>query len=227
MPEEERGAVERLVLVDVELAGQFDLVEGRLLAPLAESGAVPGGRPGPAAACPAAAPAAALGALRRLRGVVSEAVDRGPRVWAPNGRWEHAGLRLVRLPVDDVDLLYAVLRELSAALAAPDAEGGPGAGRPRGSAGGGTGHGGPGPLLDELAAAAGETPAALVGALARVLAAVDLVPDADTALLARALRAADRGDVRLTADEEEAWQRLAHRVTMVLTESVPLHRFLG
>ncbi|MGA5703328.1 hypothetical protein [Peterkaempfera bronchialis] len=226
MPEVERGAVERLVVVDGELTGQLDLVETRLLAPLAGLGTADAGAAAPASAevLPGTVPgvlagvlpgvladrAGALAALRRLRAAVSGAEVRGPRVWAPNGRWEHAGLRLVRLPAADVDLLYAALRELSAALAAPAAAGG---GLTR--------------LLGRLAEATGETPAALVGALARSLAAVDLVPDADTAELARALRASDGDDIRLTAEQEEAWQRLAHRVTMLLTEAVPLHRFLG
>lgn len=209
MRHEERGVVERLIVVDGELTDQLDLVGRCLLTPLADPGTV-AGRP------PVTDPAAASEALRRLTETVSEAVARGPRVWAPNGRWEHAGLRLVRLSSADVDVLYAVLRELSGALAAPaPADGDAGA---------------PGrltALLAELATAAGQTPAALVGALARVLATVDLVPDGDTALLALALRAADGEDVRLTSEQEEAWQRLAHRVTMVLTESVPLHRFLG
>ncbi|WP_377270650.1 hypothetical protein [Peterkaempfera sp. SMS 1(5)a] len=209
MREEERGAVERLIVVDGELTGQLDLVGRCLLAPLADPGTA-AHRPSPTLL--PADPTAVLGALQRLTGAVSAAVARGPRVWAPNGRWEHAGLRLVRLPPADVDLLYAALRELSAAMVAPSAD----------AAGGSLA-----PLLADLAAAAGQAPAALVGALARVLAAVDLMPDGDTALLTDALRSADGEDVRLTTDEEEAWQRLAHRVTMVLTESVPLHRFLG
>jgi hypothetical protein len=32
--------------------------------------------------------------------------------------------------------------------------------------------------------------------------------------------------VRLSYGQDEAWQRLAHRLTMLLTESAPLHRFL-
>ena len=46
------------------------------------------------------------------------------------------------------------------------------------------------------------------------------------ALLMAALEAAGGEDVRLTYTQEEAWQRLAHRVTVLLTESLPLHRFL-
>lgn len=71
-----------------------------------------------------------------------------------------------------------------------------------------------------------KTGVGLVGALARVLSLVDLAPDADTAALFAALEAADGEDVRLTYAQDEAWQRLAHRVTMLLTESAPLHRFL-
>ena len=40
-------------------------------------------------------------------------------VRTPNGRWEHEGLRLVELPTEETDLLYALLRELSGLLVAP------------------------------------------------------------------------------------------------------------
>ena len=223
MSELERGAVEHLVVVDAELTGQLGLVEECLLVPLACPGASVGGRQVPAAPLPERV--SALAALRRVRKAVSSAGASGPRVWAPNGRWEHVGLRLAVLRAADVDLLYAVLRELSGALVAPVASGSDpgaaGASSPVSTTGRGLST-----LLAELAAAAGVTPAGLVGALARTLAAVDLVPDADTTVLTHALQAADGDEVRLTAGQEVAWQRLAHRVTMVLTESAPLHRFL-
>lgn len=71
-----------------------------------------------------------------------------------------------------------------------------------------------------------KTAVGLVGALARVLSLVDLTPDADTATLFAAIEAAGGEDVRLGYGQDEAWQRLAHRLTMLLTESAPLHRFL-
>ncbi|MFJ6216767.1 hypothetical protein ACIQGZ_26080 [Streptomyces sp. NPDC092296] len=200
--EESDDAVERLVVADAELMAQVGLVERGLLGPLAD--------PAEGAGTALPEPAAALAALRRVREAVSRAVAAGPRVWAPNSRWEHAGLRLVSLEAADTDLLYATLRALSGALV-----------------GTAPAESGLARRLVALAAATGDSPAALVGALARSLAAVDLVPDADTDRLAAALRAADDGQVRLTAEQEAAWQRLAHRVTMLLTESAPLHRFLG
>ncbi len=55
---------------------------------------------------------------------------------------------------------------------------------------------------------------------------MDLTPDADTATLFAAIEAGGGEDVRLGYGQDEAWQRLAHRLTMLLTESAPLHRFL-
>ncbi|OEV10366.1 hypothetical protein [Streptomyces nanshensis] len=197
----------RLCVVDPDFDAQCDRTERLLLTPLAES--------------TRAMPqhdllVDGLAAFRHNRESLAEAVARGPRVWTPNGRFEHEGLRIVGLPTARIDLLYAVLRELSGALVAPQdsAEG------PEGLAA----------ALDDLPSAdetadAG-TAAGLVGALARVMSLMDLSPDADTATLSAALEAADGDDVRLTYAEEDAWQRLAHRVTMLLTESSPLHRFL-
>ncbi len=152
-----------------------------------------------------------LAAFRHIRETLAEAVARGPRVWTPNGRWEHEGLRIASLPTEETDLLYALLRELSGILVAP-----PDAADPSGVAA----------VLRGGVLSAEETAVGLVGALARVLSMVDLTPDADTATLFAVLEAADGEDVRLTYAQDEAWQRLAHRVTMLLTESAPLHRFL-
>ncbi|MEV6736415.1 hypothetical protein AB0N14_05460 [Streptomyces sp. NPDC051104] len=188
----------RLVVVDPELDAQCDRVEQHLLVPLARA---------PRGAGEDALFTGGLAAFRRIRAVLTEAVARGPRVWTPNGRWEHEGLRALQLPTGDTDLLYALLRELSGALVVP-----PGSGVVAG-------------FLGE-ASATGESAVGLVGALARVLSMVDLAPDADTDVLLAALEAAGDEDVRLSYAQEEAWQRLAHRVTMLLTESAPLHRFL-
>ncbi|MGH4035664.1 hypothetical protein ACQB60_42970 [Actinomycetota bacterium Odt1-20B] len=181
-----------------------------------------------------------VAAFRAVRDTLAEAVATGPRVWTPNGRWEHEGLRAVELPATHTDLLYAVLRTLSGALAAPpDPAAAATAAALRTVA--------PKPadsdaaVPDPTAPGSGdsrsadsrsadsrseESAVALVGALARVLSMVDLTPDADTATLSTALAAAGSEDVRLTYPQEEAWQRLAHRVTVLLTESEPLHRFL-
>ncbi|POX53270.1 hypothetical protein [Streptomyces sp. Ru72] len=192
----------RLVVVDPELDAQCERVEQHLLTPLVGA---------PRDGCDHALFAGGLAAFRRVRAALAEAVARGPRVWTPNGRWEHEGLRVVRLPTEETDLLYALLRELSGALvASPQQSGGVAA------------------FLSDVSAE-GESAAGLVGALARVLSMVDLTPDADTDVLLAALEAAGDGtgdDVRLSYAQEEAWQRLAHRVTMLLTESAPLHRFL-
>ncbi|MFJ8360047.1 hypothetical protein [Streptomyces sp. NPDC093984] len=189
----------RLVVVDPELDAQCDRVEQRLLVPLAGA---------PREGCDHALFADGLAAFRRVRATLAEAVARGPRVWTPNGRWEHEGLRVVQLPAEETDLLYALLRELSGALvASPQPSGGVAA------------------FLGEVSSN-GESAAGLVGALARVLSMVDLAPDADTEVLFTALKAPGSEDVRLSYAQEEAWQRLAHRVTMLLTESAPLHRFL-
>ncbi|MGR6970251.1 hypothetical protein ACU639_11660 [Streptomyces cynarae] len=190
----------RLVVVDPELDAQCERVEQHLLVPLAGA---------PREGADHALFAEGLAAFRRVRATLAEAVARGPRVWTPNGRWEHEGLRVVQLPAEETDLLYALLRELSGALvASPQPSGGVAA------------------FLGDVSAE-GESATGLVGALARVLSMVDLAPDADTDVLFTTLRtAAGDEEVRLSYAQEEAWQRLAHRVTMLLTESAPLHRFL-
>jgi hypothetical protein len=205
MEKQEQRAAVRLIVVDPDLDAQCDRVEERLLVPLA--GATRG--TGDHALC-----ADGLAAFRRIRTALTDAVARGPRVWTPNGRWEHEGLRIASIPARDTDVLYALLRELSAALLTePDLSGPPGV----------------------VAALHGTIPSTrptedtavgLVGALARVLSLVDLAPDADTTALFAVLEAADGEDVRLTYAQEDAWQGFAHRVTMLLTESAPLHRFL-
>lgn len=198
MEQEQRTSV-RLMVVDPELDAECDRVEQHVLEPLAEAS-----REG----CDQALFTDGLAAFRRVRATLAEAVAHGPRVWTPNGRWEHEGLRVVRLPTDETDLLYALLRELSGALVAPHRSSGVAAA-----------------FLDEVSSR-GESAAGLVGALARVLALVDLAPDADTTALLSALEASGGEDVTLSYAQEEAWQRLAHRVTVLLTESAPLHRFL-
>lgn len=201
MEQQHRSAPARLCVVDSDFDAQCDRAERLLLEPLAEatSGTHESGLL-----------ADGLAAFRRNRESLAEAVARGPRVWTPNGRFEHEGLRIVGLPVERTDLLYAVLRELSKALVAiSDLD-----------------EGRLAAALQGLPSAAGETAAGLVGALARVMSMMDMTPDADTAILFAALEAADGENVRLTYAEEEAWQRLAHRVTILLTESAPLHRFL-
>lgn len=206
--QEQRTAV-RLIVVDPDLDAQCDRVEERLLAPLAESSRGTGGH----ALC-----ADGLAAFRRIRTALADAVARGPRVWTPNGRWEHEGLRVAEMSTRDTDVLYALLRELSAALVADPGLPGPGAG-PSGAV----------TALRGMFPSTGpgeDTAVGLVGALARVLSLVDLAPDADTTALFAVLEAAGGEDVRLTYAQEDAWQRLAHRVTMLLTESAPLHRFL-
>jgi hypothetical protein len=202
MEQQEQRTSVRLVVVDPDLTTQCDLVEKHLLTPLAgsphltdEHGLFGDG----------------LAVFRRIREALAEAVARGPRVWTPNGRWEHEGLRIVTLPTADTDVLYALLRELSGALVAPRD-------LPDPSGLVAALHGG---VLSAEGPAVG-----LVGALARVLSMVDLTPDDDATTLFAALEAADGEDVRLNYTQEEAWQRLAHRVTMLLTESAPLHRFL-
>jgi hypothetical protein len=191
----------RLVVVDPDLEAQCDRVEDHLLVPLAGSARE---------ALEHTLFTDGLKAFRRTRETLTEAVVQGPRVWTPNGRWEHEGLRIVDLPTADTDLLYALLRELSAALVTP------------------TDPTEPSDVVSALRAipSTEESAVGLVGALARVLSLVDLTPDTDTATLFAAVEAAHGEDVRLTYAQEEAWQRLAHRVTMLLTESAPLHRFL-
>jgi len=202
MEQQEQRTSVRLVVVDPDLTAQCDRVEKHLLAPLAGS---------PRITDDHQLLEDGLAAFRRIRDTLAEAVARGPRVWTPNGRWEHEGLRIVTLPTAETDLLYALLRELSASLvASPD-------------------HPDPSGVFAALhagALSAEESAVGLVGALARVLSMVDLAPDADATTLFAVLEEADGEDVRLSYAQEEAWQRLAHRVTMLLTESAPLHRFL-
>ncbi|OEU90410.1 hypothetical protein DB35_04045 [Streptomyces abyssalis] len=190
----------RLCVVDPDFDAQCDRAEKLLLQPLAESTRGMDEQD---------LLADGLAAFRRNRDSLAEAVARGPRVWTPNGRFEHEGLRIVTLPTARIDLLYAVLRELSRALvAASNPDDGLAA------------------ALRSLPSSTEDTAVGLVGGFARVMSLMDLTPDADTATLSAALEAADGEDVRLTYAEEDAWQRLAHRVTMLLTESPPLHRFL-
>jgi hypothetical protein len=202
MEQQEQRTSVRLVVVDPDLDTQCDRVEEHLLVPLAES---VGG------ASDHALFADGLSAFRRIREALAEAVARGPRVWTPNGRWEHEGLRIADLPTEETDLLYALLRELSGLLVAP-----PDLPDPTGVVA----------AIRDNVLSPGKAAVGLVGALARVLSMVDLTPDADTVTLFAVLVAADGEDVRLTYAQDEAWQRLAHRVTMLLTESAPLHRFL-
>ncbi|MFE0101027.1 hypothetical protein [Streptomyces sp. NPDC059009] len=239
--QEERGSV-RLVVVDPDLNAQCERVAKHVLEPMA---AAIGEGPDRALF------ADGIAAFRAVRDILAEAVATGRRVWTPNGRWEHEGLRVVSLPAAHTDLLYAVLRTLSGALAAPpdpaaaataaalrtvaapepaeSDSAGPGSGDP--SSGDPDSTAPDSVALGSAAPGSGdsrseESAVALVGALARVLSMVDLTPDADTATLSTALQAADSENVRLTYPQEEAWQRLAHRVTVLLTESEPLHRFL-
>ncbi|MFD4561397.1 hypothetical protein ACFWP5_44975 [Streptomyces sp. NPDC058469] len=202
MEQQEQRTSVRLVVVDPDLEAQCDRVEEHLLAPLAES---VGGASGHALF------ADGLAAFRRVRETLAEAVARGPKVRSPNGRWEHEGLRIVELPTDQTDLLYALLRELSGLLVAP-----PDLPDPSGVVA----------TVRGTVLTPAKTAVGLVGALARVLSLVDLTPDADTATLFAAIEAAGGEDVRLSYGQDEAWQRLAHRLTMLLTESAPLHRFL-
>jgi hypothetical protein len=202
MEQQEQRTSVRLVVVDPDLGAQCDRVEEHLLVPLA---AAVDGADGHALLTDG------LPAFRRVRETLAEAVARGPRVWTPNGRWEHEGLRIVDLPTEQTDLLYALLRELSGMLVAP-----PDLPDPAGVVA----------TVRATVLSPEKTGVALVGALARILSLVDLAPDADTAALFAVLGAADGNDVRLTYAQDEAWQRLAHRVTMLLTESAPLHRFL-
>jgi hypothetical protein len=202
MEQQEQRTSVRLVVVDPDLEAQCDRVEEHLLTPLAES---VGGASGHALF------ADGLVAFRRVRETLAEAVARGPKVWNPSGRWEHEGLRIVELPSEETDLLYALLRELSGLLVAP-----PDLPDPSGVVA----------TVRGTVLTPEKTAVGLVGALARVLSLVDLTPDADTATLFAAIEGADGEDLRLTYGQDEAWQRLAHRLTMLLTESAPLHRFL-
>ncbi|MCX4809649.1 hypothetical protein OG601_03300 [Streptomyces sp. NBC_01239] len=203
MEQQEQRTSVRLVVVDPDLEAQCDRVEEHLLAPLAET---VGGAGGDHALF-----ADGLVTFRRVRETLAEAVARGPKVRTPNGRWEHEGLRLVELPTGDTDLLYALLRELSGLLVAP-----PDLPDPSGVVA----------TVRTTVLTPEKTAVGLVGALARVLSLVDLTPDADTATLFAAIEAGGGEDVRLSYGQDEAWQRLAHRLTMLLTESAPLHRFL-
>ncbi|CAL9279485.1 hypothetical protein [Streptomyces sp. SudanB52_2052] len=192
----------RLVVVDPDFEAQYERVRDQLLVPMAEA-ARSGRSPDVLVEAPAA--------FRTVGACLAAAVEKGPRVWTPNGRWEHEGLRIVDLPTSSLDLLYSALRELSGALVEPS-----GSGHPAGTA----------VALRALDATGEGTAVRLVGTMARVLSLMDLAPDADTAVLTVALEAADGQGVRLTYAQEDAWQRLAHRLTMLLTEDAPLHRFL-
>ncbi|HWM37083.1 MAG TPA: hypothetical protein VNS49_08200 [Streptomyces sp.] len=200
MEQQQQLVPARLCVVDTDFDAQCDRAEKLLLMPLAES---------TRGMHEHELLVAGSAAFQSNRESLAEAVAQGPRVWTPNGRFEHEGLRIVSLPTARIDLLYAVLRDLSRALVT---ESSPAEGLAA--------------ALRSLPSSAEDTAVSLVGALARVMSMMDLTPDDDTATLFAALEAADGEDVRLTYAEEDAWQRLAHRVTMLLTESSPLHRFL-
>jgi hypothetical protein len=203
-----------VVLVDDEVDELFEAVTAELLAPLTETSADAEVRSADAALrrlraaldvpidAREASTAAAAGG--RSAPPVAAATSGHPRVFAPNGRWEHAGLRLAALAAADLEALRGLLLSLSAGL---------------------LDEGPPRHPVTRLS-----RPRARMGALARLLAVLDLPPDHDTRQLSRALdpesRPADSPDVVLTHDQERSFQRFAHRVTMLLTESDPLHRFL-
>jgi hypothetical protein len=69
------------------------------------------------------------------------------------------------------------------------------------------------------------TPAQLVEPLARVLAVLDLPPDEDSRLLVDRLAGSDPYTILvLSAEEAAAYERLSHRLNLILADGSPLQQ---
>lgn len=145
------------------------------------------------------------------------------RTLAPDGRYEHAPLRLIPVDQHDIDLLfaaaatcnqaltpgfdngsveYADLRELLHAIE-PDPDLWPNRNVP-------------------------DTPGGVVDPLVRLVTLLDLAPDTDIELLTQRLTTDNtaNNNIVLSPNEEAAYQRFATRWVAILSDGDPLQRWL-
>jgi hypothetical protein len=144
----------------------------------------------------------------------------GATLHAPDGRDEHTPLRLVTIPQADLTVLEAAVQVCSHATIRnpllPEETTGQVADL-RGA-------------LDQIELDPGPMPreplrgAAALGPLARLVALLDLTPNADTQLLASMI--SEPGDVVLTDEAEAAYQRVITRINALISDGDPLRRFL-
>ena len=172
---------------------------------------------------------AALNALYRiwhaLRPLLGSELQQPPtgRTLAPDGKYEHAPLRLVNLAQDDLDLLFTAATTCSQALT--------------------PGHNSEsaeytdlGQLLDVIELDRAHWPdrktpttaAGKIDPLARLAAILDLAPDTDLDLLTNRLATRDtsNSDIVLSPEEEAAYRRFATRWVTILSDGDPLQRWL-
>jgi hypothetical protein len=132
-----------------------------------------------------------------------------PRLYAPDGRYEHLPLRFAEIDPDDLATLAAATRALGHDLAA----------RP---------HGDTADILGDYARGRDgytrTSPAELVTRLARVHGLLDLGWTDDTVLLRGRLAGAD-GDVVLDVAAEAAYQRTADQLNGMWTAGSGLDRY--
>jgi hypothetical protein len=155
----------------------------------------------------------ALAAVRRLLTALASTQSRPPgdgRLLAPDGRYEHAPLAVLTLPVADIDLLSATAAALGHPGLAPD-------------------------VADLVGTFAGQLGGGyrrtdrtgLVSLLARLAGLLDLAPTDDTRLLTARLRTAPPGaDCVLTDAEEAAYARTADRMNQMWAHGSGIDRYL-
>jgi hypothetical protein len=158
----------------------------------------------------------ALEAVRRIWEAVAPAqgeraakAGRTGRLLAPDGRYEHAPLRLADVGQADVDALAAA----AAALGDPHA---------------------PGHVRQALEHGAGiayhddgdQARTRLVMTVAQLAGLLGLAPDHDSEMLAALVDGQAAGDVVLTLDGEAAYQRYATRANRAWAHGDPLARYL-
>ena len=171
----------------------------------------------------------AVEALDRVRDALAEQLSppgqqdtpSGCKLIAPDGRHEHTPLRLVPIAQADLTVLEAALQVCSHA----------------------TLHDALIPIettdqitdlrealegieLDSQQGPPREQPlrgAAALAGLARLVAVLDLTPNADTQLLTDAV--AEPGNIVLTDAQEAAYQRVTTRITALISDGDPLHRW--
>lgn len=143
----------------------------------------------------------------------------GPWLYAPDGHYQHTPVRVVLIDPQDLATLEAAVHTCIRALT-------PGAGQGD-------------PALADLAEVIGQVELdddhighrppisgrRGLDALARVVALLDLAPDADTQILAT-LVTDQAADIVLTEPQEAAYQRMSNRWTALISDADPLHRYL-
>lgn len=143
----------------------------------------------------------------------------GPWLYAPDGRYQHTPVRGVLIDPQDLATLEAAVHTCMRALTPGAAQGDP--------------------ALADLAEVIGQveldddhigqqppiTGRQALDALARLVALLDLAPDADTQTLTT-LVTDQATDIVLTEQQEAAYQRMANRWIALISDADPLHRYL-